>query len=61
MLATDVQIELDRVSQALTGRIKQLAERYAMPVTRAARADQHSNPTCAVGVQFPPYSQTHSP
>jgi type I restriction enzyme M protein len=28
-LATDVQTELDRVSQALTGRIRQLAERYA--------------------------------
>jgi len=28
-LAADVQTELDRVSQALTGRIKQLAERYA--------------------------------
>ena len=28
-LAADVQSELDRVSQALTGRIRQLAERYA--------------------------------
>ena len=28
-LATDVQSELDRVSSALTGRIQQLAERYA--------------------------------
>ncbi|MBI5059901.1 N-6 DNA methylase [candidate division KSB1 bacterium] len=31
-LAADVQSELDRVSQALTGRIKQLAERYATPL-----------------------------
>lgn len=31
-LAADVQTELDRVSQALTGRIKQLAERYAAPL-----------------------------
>jgi type I restriction enzyme M protein len=30
-LAAAVQTELDRVSQALTGRIKQLAERYAVP------------------------------
>jgi type I restriction enzyme M protein len=33
-LAADVQTELDRVSQALTGRIKQLAERYAAPLPR---------------------------
>jgi len=40
---------LDRVSQALTGRIKQLAERYATPLpeltdeveTLAARVDEH--------------------
>lgn len=31
-LATDVQGELDRVSQALTARIRQLAERYAAPL-----------------------------
>ncbi len=31
-LAADVQTELDRVSQALTGRIKQLAERYTTPL-----------------------------
>jgi len=31
-LAVAVQTELDRVSQALTGRIKQLAERYAAPL-----------------------------
>jgi type I restriction enzyme M protein len=48
-LATSVQGELDRVSQALTGRIKQLAERYATPLPRlaeevetlAARVDEH--------------------
>ena len=31
-LAADVQTELDRVSQALTSRIRQLAERYATPL-----------------------------
>lgn len=31
-LQTDVQTELDRVSQALSGRIRQLAERYAIPL-----------------------------
>src|SRR5206468_2497667 len=31
-LASDVQIELNRISQALTGRIKELAERYATPL-----------------------------
>lgn len=48
-LEVSVQGELDRVSQALTGRIKQLAERYATPVpqlaaeveTLAARVDEH--------------------
>ena len=48
-LAASVQGELDRVSQALTGRIRQLAERYATPVprlaeeveSRAARVDEH--------------------
>ncbi|HRC60385.1 MAG TPA: type I restriction-modification system subunit M [Candidatus Propionivibrio aalborgensis] len=48
-LAASVQGELDRVSQALTGRIKQLAERYATPMPRmagevetlAARVDDH--------------------
>ncbi len=34
--ATDVQSELDRVSQALTGRIKQLAERYSTPLPNLA-------------------------
>lgn len=33
-LATDVQTELDRVSQALTSRIRQLAERYATPLPK---------------------------
>ncbi|MGA8579415.1 MAG: hypothetical protein WB579_12095 [Bryobacteraceae bacterium] len=44
-----VQTELDRVSQALTGRIRQLAERYATPMPKlteevaslAARVDEH--------------------
>jgi type I restriction enzyme M protein len=48
-LAASVQGELDRVSQVLTGRIKQLAERYARPVaqlaaeveTLSARVDEH--------------------
>lgn len=48
-LAASVQGELDRVSQSLTGRIRQLAERYATPLpklaeeveTLAARVDEH--------------------
>jgi type I restriction enzyme M protein len=48
-LALSVQGELDRVSQALTGRIRQLAERYATPMpqlaseveTLAGRVDEH--------------------
>ncbi len=48
-LSAAVQSELDRVSQALTGRIKQLADRYATPLpkltgeveTLAARVDEH--------------------
>jgi type I restriction enzyme M protein len=48
-LAADVQGELDRVSQTLTGRICQLAERYATPLpklmdevaTLAARMEVH--------------------
>lgn len=48
-LATSVQSELDRVSQALTGRIRQLAERYATPLPRlleeveslSSRVDEH--------------------
>jgi len=49
MLATNVQSDLDRVSQALTGRIRQLADRYATPLpqltedvkTLSARVDEH--------------------
>ncbi|MBU1425216.1 MAG: type I restriction-modification system subunit M [Gammaproteobacteria bacterium] len=48
-LAISVQGELDRVSQTLTGRIKQLAERYATPLpelvseleTLSARVEEH--------------------
>jgi type I restriction enzyme M protein len=48
-LAASVQGELDRVSQVLTGRVRQLAERYAVPLpalvdeveTLAARVDEH--------------------
>jgi type I restriction enzyme M protein len=48
-LGVDVQNALDRVSQALTGRIRQLAERYVTPLpqltedatTLAARVDEH--------------------
>lgn len=35
-LAASVQGELDRVSQSLTGRIRQLAERYATPLPKLA-------------------------
>jgi hypothetical protein len=48
-LSAAVQTELDRVSQTLTGRIRQLAERYATPLpllkkdleTLSARVDEH--------------------
>ena len=48
-LAASVQGELDRVSQTLTGRIRELAERYATPLpkltgevaTLAARVEGH--------------------
>jgi type I restriction enzyme M protein len=48
-IAAAVQGELDRVSQTLTGRIRQLAERYATPLPQltaevaalAARVDGH--------------------
>lgn len=48
-IAAAVQVELDRVSQTLTGRIRELAERYAMPLpqlvdevaTLSARVDGH--------------------
>jgi type I restriction enzyme M protein len=36
-LAADVQTELDRVSQALTARIRQLAERYATPLPQLTK------------------------
>ena len=50
-LAASVQGELDRVSQALTRRIQQLAERYARPLprlaeeveTHSARVDEYLN------------------
>jgi type I restriction enzyme M protein len=32
MVSAAVQAELDRVSQALTGRVRQLAERYSVPL-----------------------------
>ena len=49
ILALDVQTELDRVSQALTSRIRQLAERYATPLPKlndevealAAKVNEH--------------------
>ena len=48
-LSAAVQGELDRVSQTLTGRIRELAERYAAPLPRltdevemlSARVDEH--------------------
>lgn len=48
-LHTDVQSELDRISQTLTGRIRELAERYATPLPQltdevealARRVDEH--------------------
>ena len=48
-LATAIQGELDRVSQTLTGRLRELAERYATPLpqitdevaTLAARVEEH--------------------
>ena len=48
-LETDVQGELERVSQTLTSRLRELAERYAMPLPKltadlsvlAARVDEH--------------------
>jgi type I restriction enzyme M protein len=48
-IAAAVQGELDRVSQTLTGRIRELAERYVTPLpqlndevaTLAARVDEH--------------------
>ena len=48
-IAAAVQGELDRVSQTLTGRIRQLAERYETPLPKliddvyrlAARVEEH--------------------
>ena len=48
-LSSDVQGELDRVSQTLTGRVRELAERYTTPLPRltdevatlAARVEEH--------------------
>jgi type I restriction enzyme M protein len=48
-LVADVRGELDRVSQRLTGRVRQLADRYDMPLPKlideaealAARVDEH--------------------
>ena len=36
-LANDIHGEMDRVSQALTQRVKELAERYETPLPDAAR------------------------
>ena len=36
-LSTSVESEIDRVSQALTGRIRQLAERYATPLPKLSK------------------------
>jgi type I restriction enzyme M protein len=36
-LASDVQTELNRISQALTGRIKELAERYTTPLPKLSK------------------------
>ena len=52
----NVRSELDRVSQALTGRIRQLAERYAAPLPQlaaevdalSARVEEHSRRMGAV-------------
>ncbi len=43
-LAAAVQGELDRVSQTLTGRIRQLAERYATPLPHSPTKWLHSPP-----------------
>ncbi len=55
-IRTAVQGELERVSQTLTGRIRELAERYATPLpqltievaTLAARVDEHHKKMGAV-------------
>ena len=43
-LAAAVQGELDRVSQTLTGRIRQLAERYATPLPQLMEEVARSPP-----------------
>ena len=57
-ISTDVQTELDRVSQALTGRIKQLAERYATPLPRITEPDtpgtRHCSPASSLAVRRRP-------
>ncbi|BCL81431.1 type I restriction-modification system subunit M [Ktedonobacteria bacterium brp13] len=48
-LAADIQSELNRISQALTGRIKELAERYSIPLPKltedveilSSKVDEH--------------------
>ena len=65
-LSAAVQGELDRVSQTLTGRIRQLAERYATPLpkitdevaTLAARVDEHLEEDGGVMEVRPGYKQT---
>ena len=44
MVAAAVQGELDRVSQTLTGRIRQLAERYTVPLPKLTHESRHSQP-----------------
>ena len=65
-LSAAVQGELDRVSQTLTGRIRQLAERYATPLPKltdevaalAARVEEHLKKMGAVMEVKPGYKQT---
>lgn len=45
-LAASVQGELDLVSQSLTGRIKQLAERYATPLPKLAEEVGDAGSSC---------------
>jgi type I restriction enzyme M protein len=40
VLASDVQLELDRVSHTLAERIRQLAERYKTPLPELTRETQ---------------------
>ena len=65
-LSAAVQGELDRVSQTLTGRIRELAERYATPLpqltdevaTLAARVEEHLAEDGGVMEVRPGYKQT---